>query len=239
MSRPLIAVERMHKTYRLGKSETPVLRGVSLSVEAGEFVAVVGASGSGKSTLLHLMGALDVPDRSPDGTWNGRVVFDGRDVFGGLDEPARDRIRNREIGFVFQFYHLLPELDVLENALLPMRVGLSLAEWRSRRGELAEQAGRLMETLKLSHRLKHRPNELSGGERQRVAIARAMIAGPRLLLADEPTGNLDSQNGAVILEVLRNLHAERRTTLVMVTHDMTVAARADRIVRIADGKVVQ
>jgi lipoprotein-releasing system ATP-binding protein len=239
MSKPLITVEKLFKTYRLGQAETPVLRGVGLTVAEGEFLAVMGASGSGKSTLLHLMGTLDNPDADPaTGKPRGRVIFDGRSLFEGLGEPDRDRLRNREIGFVFQMFHLLPELDVLENMLLPWRVGLSFLEWSRRRAELAAEAARLLEMLQLGHRIKHEPARLSGGERQRVAIARAMVGRPRLLLADEPTGNLDSKNGTMILDVLRTIHAERKQTVVMVTHDQNVAARADRVIKLADGKVV-
>lgn len=231
-----LQVAALHKTYTMGRNEVPVLRGVDLSVAEGEFVAVVGASGSGKSTLLHLMGALDVPDRGSQG-WKGRVVFDGRNVFDDLDDAGRDAMRGGQVGFVFQFYHLLPELSVLENVLLPLRTRLSWVAFRGRQAALEEDARALLATLKMDHRLKHGPNELSGGERQRVAIARALVARPRLLLADEPTGNLDSRNGEVILDALRAVHAERKQTLVMVTHDTAVAAKADRTVRLKDGRV--
>jgi ABC-type lipoprotein export system ATPase subunit len=237
MSRPFIQVENLHKTYRMGQADVPVLRGVNLSVAEGEFVAVVGASGSGKSTLLHLMGALDQPDRAGGG-YRGRITYDGRSLFEGATPTELDDWRNRELGFVFQFYHLLPELSVLENTLLSLRVGLSYLEWKRRAAELNAEGARLLEMLKLGHRVRHRPNQLSGGERQRVAIARAAVHKPRLLLADEPTGNLDSRTGGEILEVLRALHAERRQTVVMVTHDPLVAKTADRVVQLVDGKVV-
>jgi lipoprotein-releasing system ATP-binding protein len=188
----------------------------------------MGASGSGKSTLLHLMGALDVPDA-------GTVKFEGRDVFAG-GSRERDRLRNAVFGFVFQFYHLLPELNVLENVLLPCMVGTSIFGWPSRRGELRRQAAAMLERIGLSERLSHRPNELSGGERQRVAIARALANRPQVLLADEPTGNLDAVTGREILSVLKSLNQEGQT-IVMVTHDPLVAASAHRIVSLVDGRI--
>jgi ABC-type lipoprotein export system ATPase subunit len=237
MTRAFIQVENLHKTYRMGTADVPVLRGINLSVGEGEFVAIIGASGSGKSTLLHLMGALDQPDRA-DGVYKGRITYDGKSLFEGSTEAELDHWRNRELGFVFQFYHLLPELSVLENTLLSLRVGLSFLEWKMRQAELNAEGSRLLEMLKLGHRVKHRPNQLSGGERQRVAIARAVVGKPRLLLADEPTGNLDSRTGGEILDVLTALHAERRQTVVIVTHDPMVAKTAHRVVQLVDGKVV-
>ena len=231
MSKPLLQADGVFKTYVMGGSPLRVLRGVSLSVSEGEFLAVMGASGSGKSTLLHILGGLDLPDR-------GGVVFDGRSVF-DLPRRERERLRNEEVGFVFQFYHLLPELNLFENILLPHMVGRSTLGWWSGGGREARLiAGEVMDSVGLSDRAKHRPNELSGGERQRAAIARAIVNRPRLLLADEPTGNLDANTGKGILKVLTKLN-EQGQTIVMVTHDPNVARLAHRIVELTDGKVRQ
>ncbi len=227
----ILRAEGVRKTYRLGRVEVPVLRGATVSVREGEWLAIVGSSGSGKSTLLHLLGGLDRADKD-----SGPILFAGEDLrrFGAARE---NRYRNRDVGFVFQFYHLLPELTVLENAMLPSLVGLSRLAWLTgRRAELRDRAAELLATCGLGHRLKHRPAELSGGERQRVAIARALINRPRVLLADEPTGNLDARTGHGILDLLAERHAAG-LTLVMVTHDASVAARAQREVRITDGQV--
>jgi lipoprotein-releasing system ATP-binding protein len=228
MSDPFLQATGLHKSYRLGKTTLEVLKGVSMSVERGEFVAIMGASGCGKSTLLHLAGALDVPDR-------GTVRFDGEDLFAGGD-ARRDRLRNQVFGFVFQFYHLLPELNILENTLIPCMVGHSIPAWYRARDELQRRATALLERFGLGDRLRHRPNELSGGERQRVAIARALANNPRVLLADEPTGNLDGATGREIMAVLAGLN-QAGQTIVMVTHDPQVAASAHRIVTLADGRI--
>jgi len=206
-----------------------VLRGVDISVKTGEWLCILGASGSGKSTLLHLLGGLDTPDQ-------GDVLFREEDLF-ARSSAERDRFRNQHVGFVFQFYHLLPELNVVENTLITAMVGASLAGWSKQRVERRERAVALLNKLDLGERLKHRPNELSGGERQRVAIARALINSPDVLLADEPTGNLDRETGAKILDVLSDLHAEDKQTIVMVTHDQTVADRADRVLTLELGKL--
>jgi len=218
----------IHKSYHLGRTTLKVLKGASLAVARGEFVAVMGSSGSGKSTLLHLLGALDLPDR-------GTVTFEDQDVFAG-GNGRRDRFRNKTFGFVFQFYHLLPELTVLENALIPCMVGHSVVGWLSQRRALRQHAVELLDQMGLADRLKHRPNELSGGERQRVAIARALANRPKVLLADEPTGNLDAATGRELLGVLGTLN-EQGQTIIMVTHDPQVAAAADRIVHLVDGRV--
>jgi ABC-type lipoprotein export system ATPase subunit len=223
----LLTASDVHKTYRLGRVDVPVLRGAGLRVAEGECVAVLGASGSGKSTLLHLLGGLDRPDRG-----GGDVAFRGESLarFGAGD---MDRYRNRSVGFVFQFYHLLPELTVLENAMAPALVrgsGVPRAERRPRAAALLDRFG-------LGHRLRHRPTELSGGERQRVAIARALMNRPRVLLADEPTGNLDEHTGGDILDALMAIRDDEGLTMVMVTHDERVASRADRVVRLRDGVV--
>ena len=221
--RPLLAANDLAKTYRIGRRTVPVLRGVSFEVHAGEFVALRGASGSGKSTLLHLLGGLDVPDA-------GLIEFDGERVDGW--GPARlAAFRNLRVGFVFQAYHLLPELDALENVCLPARVA------RRPAGEAEVRARALLVRVGLGERLDHRPAELSGGEQQRVAIARALINQPRLVLADEPTGNLDSQSGGGILDLLCSIQREEGMTLVMVTHDPRVAARAPRVLELVDGRV--
>ncbi|MCX5651050.1 MAG: ABC transporter ATP-binding protein [Planctomycetota bacterium] len=229
--KPLLDAHGVKKTYRLGQTSVPVLHDASLSVAQGEWVAIVGSSGSGKSTLLHLLGGLDRADKD-----SGPISYDGEDLRGF--SPARENLyRNRDVGFVFQFYHLLPELTVLENAMLPSLVGLSRLAWLTgRRAELRDRAAELLGTCGLGHRLKHRPAELSGGERQRVAIARALINKPRVLLADEPTGNLDVRTGGGILDLLAERQAEG-LTMVMVTHDQSVAARAHRQVKIVDGRV--
>lgn len=214
----------LHKAYRVGATTIPVLRGVSLDVRAGESVAVTGASGAGKSTLLHLLGGLDRPDR-------GSVRLEGQDLF-ALSEGARAEIRATRIGFVFQSYYLLPELDVLENVMLPAmsRFGAARAAPRLRR-----RAAELLERVGLAARAPHRPAELSGGEQQRAALARALMNDPDLILADEPTGNLDSETGSHVLAHLFDLTRERGRTLVLVTHNEDVAARCDRRLRLKDG----
>jgi len=228
MSDTILHAAGVHKTYRLGNAEIRVLRGASLSVARGEFLAVTGISGSGKSTLLHLLGALDVPDR-------GNVIFDGLNLFSG-SAAERDHLRNVHFGFVFQFYHLLPELNTLENVLLPAMVGSSVLGWLTQRSDAIAHARDLLGRMGLRHRLRHRPAELSGGERQRVAIARALVNQPQVLLADEPTGNLDAQTGAGILALLKTLNNEGQT-IVMVTHDPEVASAAHRVISLVDGRI--
>ncbi|HSW47276.1 MAG TPA: ABC transporter ATP-binding protein [Phycisphaerae bacterium] len=228
MSDTILQVSGVHKTYRLGKSDLHVLKGASLTVGRGEFLAITGASGSGKSTLLHLMGALDAPDK-------GRITFDGRDLFAGT-AAERDHHRNVLFGFVFQFYHLLPELTTLENVLMPAMVRYSILLWLHKRWECRARARRILKDMGLEGRLRHRPSELSGGEMQRVAIARALVNEPRVLLADEPTGNLDARTGMDILELLQALNRNGQT-IVMVTHDPRVAAAADRVISLVDGKM--
>jgi len=220
---PILVATDLYKTYKLGQIDVPVLKGASLQVQHGEWVAVLGSSGSGKSTLLHLLGDLDRPDPG-----RGEIRF--RDQL--LHEHSRrqrNTYRNRSIGFVFQFYHLLPELTVLENSLLPTMVAHTEPGGQ-------ERAENLLERFGLSHRLGHRPRELSGGERQRVAIARALVNEPEVLLADEPTGNLDERTGEGILELLQQEH-ERGLGIVMVTHDRSIADMADRVVELHDGRV--
>jgi lipoprotein-releasing system ATP-binding protein len=219
----LLEAREVHKTYVLGRRTLEVLRGLTVSVRRGEFLALRGASGAGKSTLLHLLGGLDTPDE-------GEIWFEGKDL--ASQSPfALARWRNRTVGFVFQAYHLLPELDALENVCLPARLArVAPSEAESRGRDLLKRVG-------LADRVEHRPAELSGGEQQRVAIARALVNSPELLLADEPTGNLDSHTGEEILELLLSLRAERRTTLVIATHDAKVAGKAPRVLELVDGKV--
>ncbi|NBX25699.1 MAG: ABC transporter ATP-binding protein [Planctomycetes bacterium] len=220
---PLLQARDLHKTYRMGRLDVPVLRGADFTMRKGEWVAILGSSGSGKSTLMHLLGLLDEPDRGRGGVW-----FEGQPV-AGLRGGARNHYRNRSVGFVFQFYHLLPELTVLENAMLPCRVA---GAGRAAAGHVRS----LLTAFGLDHRLHHRPRELSGGERQRVAIARALANEPRVLLADEPTGNLDARTGGEILDMITGLHRQG-LSIAMVTHDPAVAARADRVVQLVDGRV--
>ncbi|WP_428938662.1 ABC transporter ATP-binding protein [Fontivita pretiosa] len=217
------------KTFRMGESEVRVLKGVDLAVRSGEFVAIEGRSGSGKSTLLHLLGALDEPDA-------GSILYDDQDI-ATLSSTAKSQLRNTQFGFVFQFYHLLPELNVLENTLLAAMVEHSWLAFRRNRLALRQRAIEVLEQLGMGHRLKHRPSQLSGGERQRVAIARALMNRPRVLFADEPTGNLDAETGRQIMKVLEDLHRNRNQTIVMVTHDRTIARQADRILVLKDGRL--
>ena len=223
MSEPLLSARAVTKSYTLGKRSLEVLRGVSLEVLRGDFLALRGASGAGKSTLLHLLGGLHVPNA-------GEIWFAGADL-ARLPGLAQTRLRNRKIGFVFQAYHLLPELDALENVCLPARMARIPAAAAEKRGrELLARVG-------LGARLDHKPYELSGGEQQRVAIARALINEPELILADEPTGNLDSHTGGEIIDLLVSLRAEKNTTLIIATHDASVAARAPRVIELVDGQI--
>jgi lipoprotein-releasing system ATP-binding protein len=217
------------KGYRKGDIEIPVLADLSLAVHQGEFLAVVGQSGSGKSTLLHLLGTLDAPDQ-------GKIYFAGRRI-DNLPGPQRDALRNRRFGMIFQFYHLLPELSTLENVLAPLMIAHDTLSYFRQRRKLRAAATGLLEVVGLGHRLKHKPRELSGGEMQRAAIARALVAGPELLLADEPTGNLDKATGQEIMKMLRTLNRQKNLTIVMVTHDQAIARQADRIVRLVDGRI--
>lgn len=221
----ILRAEGLTKCYTIGRKKIEVLHGVDMEVEQGEFLSVVGASGSGKSTLLHILGGLDRPDE-------GRLEVDGNHLtrLGGL---ALSRFRNRSVGFVFQAYHLFPELDALENVALPARI--------ARRSviEVEAQARQWLDRVGLSKRMDHRPYELSGGEQQRVAIARSLINDPTLLLADEPTGNLDSETGSEIMDLLLKLKAECRLTLIMATHDQHMAGQTDRTLHLVDGKIAQ
>jgi ABC-type lipoprotein export system ATPase subunit len=242
----LLRLRNIHKTYEMGGSFIPVLRGVSLNLDQGEFVAIMGISGSGKSTLLHIAGALDRPDTyavagngstaRPGETVDYGEVFFRSQPLSQMGLLARNKLRNREFGFVFQFYHLLPELNVLENVLLPAMVeapAVGIFGPKPRK----ERALSLIESFGLTHRIHHRPSQLSGGERQRAAIARALINEPAVLLADEPTGNLDAKTGRSILDVLVDLHKTQGQTMLLVTHDPNVAALADRTVHLVEGRI--
>jgi lipoprotein-releasing system ATP-binding protein len=228
-AQPIVRARGLRKTFRMGDSVVAVLKQADLSVKRGEFLAIEGRSGSGKSTLLHILGALDKADE-------GSVEYDGVDVL-SLGSAARSRLRNKSFGFVFQFYHLLPELNVLENTLLAAMVEFSWLGFRTNKTKLRERAIVLLEQLGMAHRLKHRPAQLSGGERQRVAIARALMNQPKVLYADEPTGNLDVETGTQIMGVLAKLHAEQGQTIVMVTHDRTIAHQADRVLVLREGRL--
>ncbi len=219
----------LRKSYFKGGVEVRVLRGLSLGVRRGEFLAVVGQSGTGKSTLLHLLGTLDRPDK-------GEIHFEGRRI-DHLGAAQQDRLRNRHFGMIFQFYHLLPELSALENVLAPLLIAEGVWGYWRRRSHYRQRARELLELVGLDHRRKHKPRELSGGEMQRAAIARALVVRPDVLLADEPTGNLDQQTGQEIVALLRDLNERWKLTIVMVTHDPAVADQADRIVRLFDGRI--
>jgi lipoprotein-releasing system ATP-binding protein len=224
MSEPLLEAQDLEREYRIGPEIVRVLRGVTLTVQTGESVAVVGASGVGKSTLLHLLGTLDRPT-------SGRVMFLGEDVF-ARSEAGLARLRREEIGFVFQFYNLLGEMSALENAMLPALLQrLSLSEARARATAALGEVG-------LADRIGHRPGELSGGEQQRVAIARALVGHPRIILADEPTGNLDPKTSEVIWDLFVQLQASLRVAFVIATHNHDLARRADRGYRLVEGRAV-
>jgi putative ABC transport system ATP-binding protein len=219
-----VAAYEVTRTYQLDGVSVEALRGVTLEVAAGDYLSIVGRSGSGKSTLMHLLGGLDRPT-------SGRLLIDGRDV-ASLSAPDMARLRNTAIGFVFQSFHLLPRTSAVDNVALPLTYrGLRAGERRRRAADTLDRVG-------LAHRLDHRPNQMSGGEQQRVAIARALVTDPQVLLADEPTGNLDVANGQAVLELLEQLNAEQGVALVVVTHDREVAGRARREIVMSDGQIV-
>ena len=220
----MLQIENLTKTYHLGKVEVPALRGVSFTVNDGEVIAIMGRSGSGKSTLMSILGCLDLPT-------SGRYLLDGQDI-SGLNDDRLAAIRNRKIGFVFQQFNLLSRTTTRRNVEMPMMYA-GVGRGRRQRAESA------LEAVGLAHRMNHRPSELSGGEQQRVAIARALVNNPALILADEPTGNLDSHTGEEIVNLLLDLNKQRNLTLVLVTHDPDIAARALRTIRLIDGVIEQ
>ncbi|HET9312640.1 MAG TPA: ABC transporter ATP-binding protein [Nitrospira sp.] len=220
----MIIVKDLHKSFPMGEQTLTVLRGIDLTIERGELIAVVGASGAGKSTLLHILGLLDRPSK-------GTVCFEGQDLF-QLSEAAQAEFRNRRIGFVFQFHHLLPEFTALENACMPALIQRREPE------EVRQEAIGLLKDVGLGPRLQHKPGELSGGEQQRVAVARALLQKPDLVLADEPTGNLDTHTGDALFALMRELNKARGTTFVIVTHNDKLSAQADRILHMQDGQII-
>jgi lipoprotein-releasing system ATP-binding protein len=219
----LLELKNIHKSFELDGNTINVLNGIDVTVDPGETIAIIGASGAGKSTLMNIMGTLEPPS-------SGTVAFEGQDV-GTMDESRICRLRNREIGFVFQFHHLLPEFNALENTIMPALIA------REDKKPAKEKAINILTNVGLEKRLKHRVGELSGGEQQRVAIARALIMGPKILLADEPTGNLDSITGEEIIEMLLHIKEEQNLSLIMVTHNQKLAERMSKIMEIVDGRI--
>ncbi|THJ19512.1 MAG: ABC transporter ATP-binding protein [Nitrospira sp. CG24D] len=220
----MIRITDLHKSFIMGSQELTVLKGIDLDIPRGQMVAIVGASGAGKSTMLHIMGMLDRPTK-------GTVYFDNQDLF-QMSEAQQAEFRNRRIGFVFQFHHLLPEFTALENVCMPALIQ------RRRIEEIEQEATTLLQEVGLGQRLHHKPGELSGGEQQRVAVARALIQKPDLVLADEPTGNLDTHTGESLFGLLRDLNRTRKTTFVIVTHNDKLSAQSDRIIHMQDGMIV-
>jgi lipoprotein-releasing system ATP-binding protein len=225
----LLAARAVRKSFQIGTQRLEVLHGIDLELRRGELLALMGSSGAGKSTLLHILGLLDPPTE-------GEVVLEDESAW-KLPVERRARLRNQRIGFVFQFYHLLPELNALENVLLPAMIAWSALEYRGQKAELRERAESILERFGLAERLKHRPAQLSGGERQRVAIARALFLDPPILIADEPTGNLDSATGDKVLELLLAEQEKRSLSMLLVTHDERIARRCRRIVYMTDGRI--
>ena len=219
----VVKLENVVKTYSMGDSEVHALRGISFSIEAGEFVSIMGPSGSGKSTCMNMIGCLDRPS-------SGSVEINGREI-SSMNEKELAALRNRTIGFVFQQYHLISSMNVIENVMLPLKYQ------RLERSERLKRASLALEGVGLSDRINHRPHELSGGQKQRVAIARAMVTEPKILLADEPTGALDSETGAQVMEMFRQINSEQGTTVIIVTHDPRIGASTKRCIRILDGRI--
>jgi lipoprotein-releasing system ATP-binding protein len=228
-SKSIVVARDVTKSYRRSKTIVPVLKGVDFSAERGKITAIVGQSGSGKSTLLHLLGTLDRPD-------SGEIEFDGQRT-DNLPARQRDAFRNKQLGMIFQFYHLLPELTLLENVIAPAMIGHSIFSYFRNRKAIIDRAKELTDMVGLSHRLHHKPCELSGGEMQRTAIARALVTSPKLLLADEPTGNLDQESGHSILQLMRDLNRDSGLTIIMVTHDENIAQQCDALVRLKGGRL--
>ena len=230
LHRSILSTENLHKSYKQGKQEVPVLKGVDLDVAEGQFTTIIGQSGSGKSTLLHLLATLDAPDE-------GQIVFNDQRV-DNLPPRHREALRNQQFGLIFQFYHLLPELTTLENVLVPRMVQDGMFRYLRNKRTYVARAKDLLETVGLTHRLSHKPNQLSGGEMQRTAIARALISEPTLLLADEPTGNLDEESGEEVMSTIHRLREQRNLTVVMVTHDPALAKSSDQVIKLVNGRVV-
>jgi lipoprotein-releasing system ATP-binding protein len=225
MTQPILEARNVHKSFKQGPVTLEVLQGVAMSVAAGERIAIVGASGSGKTTLLQILGGLDRPT-------TGHVLVDGKDIH-EQSEQERGALRNRALGFVYQFHHLLPEFSALENVAMPLLIRrMKVADARAR-------ARRLLERVGLGQRLNHRPDQLSGGERQRAAVARALVTEPKIVLADEPTGNLDGANAEAVFALMLELNRELRTSLIVVTHDMRLATRMERTYAIEKGVLTE
>ena len=218
-----IKIEGLHKSFIIDSTTLQVVKGIDMEIKKGEMSAIIGASGVGKSTLLHIIGTLDRPTE-------GKVLFDGNDIF-KLDSEELARFRNKKIGFVFQFHHLLPEFTALENTMMPALIN------RTDKAEAEDIAKKLLKEVGLGERLNHKPGKLSGGEQQRVAVARALVLSPELVLADEPTGNLDTHTGEEIHSLLREINKTKGTTFILVTHNEKLASRADRIVKMVDGRI--
>jgi len=227
---PILQARGVFKSYQKNRVEVPVLRGIDLDIHAGEVTALVGRSGSGKSTLMHLMATLDQPDK-------GEIFYRGQRI-DNASWKERDAFRNQQIGVIFQFYHLLPELSAIENVLAPAMIAQSTWSYFFNRKEARRQAEAMLDRVGLLHRATHKPGEMSGGEMQRAAIARALMTRPSLLLADEPTGNLDTDTGLEVLKLLRGLNVDDGLSIVMITHDESIAAGADRTWKMKDGRVV-
>lgn len=225
-----LTTENLQKSYHKHRIDIPVLQGVDLTVPRGAFVSVVGTSGSGKSTLLHLLGTLDKPDA-------GKIMLHGKRI-DNLPSSERDQLRNRTFGYIFQFYHLLPEFSVLENVSMPGMIKHSVLSWLGNRRALRKAAQEMLDRVGLSHRLRHKPRELSGGEMQRAAIARALITHPEILLADEPTGNLDADTGGEVLRLLLELNQQDGLTIVMVTHNKEMANQTGTVLHMQRGKLI-
>ncbi len=221
----MVEITDLHRTFQMGQQPVHVLNGISLSLQSKEMISIVGASGAGKSTLLHIMGTLDRPS-------SGRVLFEGKDMF-QVSETALAGFRNRFIGFVFQFHHLLPEFTALENTYLPALIQ------KTPKNQAIERAKHLLTEVGLSHRLNHKPGELSGGEQQRVAVARALIRNPKLVLADEPTGNLDTHTGEELFELLQKLNQTHGTAFVIVTHNEKLSHQTHRLIQMQDGHITE
>lgn len=225
MENTIIRLENVEKSYILAKNEVPILKGINLDIKRGEFLAIMGPSGSGKSTTMNMIGSLDIPTR-------GTIYLDNKDI-SKLDESELAQLRGQKIGFIFQNFNLLPSLSALQNVTLPLTFqGIP-------RKEATRRAKEELEKVKLDHRLTHKPSELSGGERQRVAIARALVTNSEVILADEPTGNLDSKTGEEIMELLKTLNEQHNKTVVIITHDPKIASRAKRVIKIQDGRIVK